>query len=242
MTKKNINTIGCDNLIDNAFVPEAGQQGARAPEQKNALRQEVGAPLIREEEQLSFSDLCSKGATVTKEFFGTPASGKHIIKVRDAVILKGYDGHYVKFTLVDINSNCCWYLNVSGGKLMQVLATISEQNNGLLAGLNPDEAIKHLKANSFNCWTTFTEKGKLATYFNEDKFNSFTYFLQKKQGEYELRKLREQERKDNEARMAEEAKMGREDKPKAKSSGKKYPIVPPSAKKSANENDAPFDV
>lgn len=170
-TKKN--NIGCDNLVDNVFVPEAGQN-YRAKTQQNALREESGArPAI------SLSDLFDKGFKVSAKRFGTPEEGLHIVTIDgEPEVRNGRDGYYVEFELVEKNTGLCWKTFINQSNLSQMLADISYFNNGMLAGKTGMGAINFLKTHEFNCWTLLTEKGSNATYFNETKYNKRLYVME----------------------------------------------------------------
>jgi hypothetical protein len=118
----------------------------------------------------------------------------------------GKDGPYAIFNLID--ENCmCWSTFVNGNELMKALEDISYSNGGILAGKKPAIALNFLERNYFDCWTLITEKGKVATYFNKDKFSKRQYVLQLEKDKRELNDIKAKEREDNKARMAEEAEL-----------------------------------
>lgn len=170
-TKKN--TIGCDNLVDNVFVPQAGEN-YRAKNMQNALREEVqAAPAI------SFADLFDKGFKVSAKHFGTPEQGLHIVNLDgEPEIRKGRDGYYVEFGLVEVRTGLCWKTFVNQQSLTQMLADISFYNNAMLARKTPTQALNFLKNHDFNVWVLQTEKGSTATYFNEERFSKRLYVME----------------------------------------------------------------
>lgn len=211
---KNIDELVPDYCLDDYAAETPAHRNERANSQKNALREEAGYSVIREEKRkLNINDLFAEDEKVTKKFLGIPAVGIHKVKLEcDPEVFEGKNGIWVKLTLIDTKTNCFWYAFINKDSIKDALDTISVNNNGLLAAESYIKAFDVLKSKSFNCWTLQTEKGKTVTYFDETKYNNRLYVLNKFESDYELRKLREKERADNKARMAEEAKMGREEK------------------------------
>lgn len=207
-TKKN--TIGCDNLVDNAFVPVSGQN-YRAPRQQDAIREEAGfKPAKPEPPVFTLDDLFEQNYRVEKGFFGTPELGVHTVKLREYKICTGRDDRpYMKLTFMDLKTFCCWDVNVGAERLPQMLSDISFSNKGLLSGKSYKDAFNIMKQKKFDVWTIVSEKGKLATYFNKDSYERRLYVVQSIEGEYELKKLRQRELDDEKARMAEEASYRR---------------------------------
>jgi len=173
-SKKATNNIGCDNLIDNAFVPEAGQ-GNRAKSAQNALREEAGfAPVV------SFSDLFDKGWKVSAKHFGKPANGEHEVIIScDPEPLKGKDGsYYVKFELCEEATGLTWMTTgINQSELSNLFNAISEYNNGIIAGKDPIQSLSFLKKHAFKVWTIETEPKKVVTYFNEKKYDRRCYVI-----------------------------------------------------------------
>ena len=180
------NTIGCGNIIDGAFVPEAGQMN-RAQGAQNALRQEAGAaPTI------SFSDLFDKGWKVSAKHFGIPANGEHEVVINcDPEPRKGKDGsYYVKFELCEVATSLVWEsTGINQSELGNLFNAISAYNNGMLAGKSPVQSLNFLKKHSFKVWTIRTEPKKVATYFSEDKYDKRCYVIAKEASRKEDKKM-----------------------------------------------------
>ena len=96
--------------------------------------------------------------------------------------------------------------------LVQTLEAINYFNEGMLAGKKGMVAINYLQGHKFDCWVLKNEKGKVLTYFDKVKYDKRIYAMSLNEERKEMKALREKERADKEARMAEEAKMGRENK------------------------------
>lgn len=172
MTKK-INTVGIDNLIDNAFVPQA-ESNKRADSMQGAIREEAGA-----RPTLSLSDLFSKDFKLDAKRAGKPEDGLHIVKFAgEPEVKQGRDGAYVEFELCDQDNEICWKTFVNASDLEKVLQDISYFNDGIIACMWPMEAIAKLRFNEFNCWTLTTERGTTATYFNQTKYNKRVYAME----------------------------------------------------------------
>lgn len=200
MAKKN--NVGIDNLIDNAFVPQA-ESNKRADNMQGALREEAGA-----KPNLSLSDLFSKDFKVDANRAGKPEVGLHTVKFATEPEVKiGNNGAYVEFELCDQNNGICWKTFVNADSLEKMLQDISYFNNGVIACMGPMQAITKLRFSEFDCWTLETEKGSTVTYFNETKYNKRIYAMQLNAGNRELKDLRKKEMEDNQARMTEEAAM-----------------------------------
>lgn len=169
-----INTIGCNNIIDGAFVPESGQMN-RAQGAQNALRQEAGAAPV-----ISFGDLFDKGWKVSAKHFGIPANGEHEVVINcDPEPRKGKDGsYYVKFELYEEATGLIWTTaGINQSDLTNLFNTISAYNNGMLAGKSPVQSLNFLKKHSFKAWTVVTGPKKVATYFNEEKYDKRCYVI-----------------------------------------------------------------
>ena len=213
-TNTTINTIGCDNLIDNAFVPEAGTAGATGKNNSEKLRLEAGiAPT------LSLDDLFSANYKVGTEYAGTPSDGMHIVVIKGTPeVRKGKDSNYVELELGEITkagkTGLCWKTFVNAADLGKMLEDINYHNKGIISGLSGAKAIAHLGKVEFCVWTITSEKdsSKAYTYFNKEKYDKRVYAMRLEADRKDMRKLKEKERLDNEARMAEEAKMSRENK------------------------------
>lgn len=169
-TKKN--TTGCDCILDAAFVPQSGQN-TRAKGQQNALRQDAGAAV-----NLSLADLFDKGFKVEADRRGTPEEGMHMVTLRgEPEVKNGYDGPYVRMELRN-EIGICWTTSFSAADFSKILTDISYHNKGMLAGKRPAAAIAFLYNHSFSVWTLQTEKGKTATYFNEERFSRRLFAIQ----------------------------------------------------------------
>ena len=214
MNKKN---IGIDNLIDGIYAPEVTphHRFERDEKMQNALRFESGENKVEGEEPVfSLEDIFGMDFKVQKGFFGTPEAGTHTVKLNKAPeIKKGSNGLYMKLELIDAITGCMWNTFVKAEDAHKMLADISHYNNGLLARKDANAAFETLQNKKFLCWTLQTEKGTTATYFNEERFNKRLWVVSALEGKYELNKLKQKEREDNKARMAEEAQNGREEIP-----------------------------
>lgn len=186
-SKKNINTIGCDNLIDSAFVP--GEE---------------------REPVLTIADFFDADYKVDKRHPGKPAVGAHkVVLDGEPEVHKDDEGNiYFTFNLMN-EDGLCWKTFISKDNLTQTIESISYFNKGMLANKKGMAAINFLQGHSFYCWVLENEKGKALTYFNETKYNKRIFAMSLNAEREEEKKRREKERADREARMAEEAELTR---------------------------------
>lgn len=183
MNKKN---IGIDNLVDNTFVPEAGQNH-RAKSQQNALREEAGFT-----PEVSFADLFDKGWKVSAKHFGIPVNGEHGVVIGgEPEIHRGKDGSfYVKFELYEKETGLAWMsTGINQSDLGNLFNTISAYNDGMLARKSPVQSLNFLKTHDFKVWTVITEPNKSVTYFNEEKYDKRCYVLSKQASEQKDEKM-----------------------------------------------------
>lgn len=154
-TTSTTNNIGCNCIADTAFVP--GDQG-----------------------KPSLADLL-KGVKVTAKRPGTPEQGIHSVLLdSEPTIHRGNDGNpYLVFVLHEPKTGLVWKAFVSADGLAKALEDISFFNNGMLAGKKGLTALQFLYSHEFSVWTLQTEKGKTATYFNEDKHGKRLYAMEK---------------------------------------------------------------
>lgn len=172
MAKKN-NTVGINNIIDNAFVPQA-ESNKRASTMQGAIREDAGA-----RPALSLGDLFSKDFRIDASRAGKPEDGLHIVKFAgEPEVKQGKDGAYVQFELCDQDTGLCWITYINASDLEKMLQDISYFNNGIVACMWPMEAIAKLRFNEFGCWTLTTERGTTATYFNQTKYNKRVYAME----------------------------------------------------------------
>lgn len=187
-TNNTINTIGCDNIIDNAFVPNEDKAPA-----------------------LTIADFFDNDYKVNKRHFGVPAVGEHrVVLDGEPEVRKNDDGNYYFVLNLMDEKGLCWKTFANPENLNQTLETISFFNEGMLANKKGMVAINYLQGHKFSCWVLKNEKGKAYTYFDKAKYDKRIYVMSRNEERKELGALREKERADNKARMAEEAKMGRE--------------------------------
>lgn len=213
-TNTTINTIGCDNLVDNTFVPEAGTAGNRGSNNSEKLRADAGmAPT------LGIADLFSKGYKVNAQYAGTPKDGMHYVIINgEPSVRKGNNGAYAEIELKEITADgdfgLCWKTFVTAENLPKMLEDINYYNSGIISKLSGMNAIARLYKTDFAVWTIKSEKdsNKVYTYFNKAKYDKRLYAMSLEAERKEEKMQRNKERADNEARMAEEAKMGRENK------------------------------
>lgn len=174
------NNIGCNNLVDTAFVPEA-HTGKRADGNTNALREEAGEYIV-----LSLNDLFDSDFTIGTKKEGTPPQGLHVVIIDgEPEVKRGRNGLYVEFDLFEKASGFCWKTFVNQDALKQMLADISFYNNGMLSGKSGIQAINFLKTHPFNCWTLQTEAERTATYFNSEKFGRRIYVIENEKAKRE---------------------------------------------------------
>ena len=208
---KKTNTIGCDNLIDNAFVPENTQahQYNRTDDIRRAAREDAGiAPA------LSWADMFDDDFSVNEKYRGVPEEGVHMVKFDGEPVVRSgrNNSKYMAIDLVETKTGCCWTVNVNQENLKDTLNAINYNNTNLLKGLNPTQMLYKLIETEFTCWTLQTEKGTTATYFDAIKYSKRLYVMELNHEKEMQKREREKNRLDKEARMAEEAKMGRENK------------------------------
>lgn len=166
MTNKT-NNIGCNNLIDNAFVPNCEGNV------QNRLREEAQAPVV-----LKVGDLFSKGFKVDKKRIGNPEEGLNNVTFSALPEVKeGKSGAYMVIELENA-LGLCWKTYVNSQYAEKMLQDISYYNEGMLAGLTPMKALNKLTSHVFSCWILNDENGKVVTYFNEDKYNRRLYAME----------------------------------------------------------------
>lgn len=212
MAKKNI--IGVDNLIESAFVPEAGTQAKREEKMQNALRQEANS-----RPTLSLNDLLA-GVKVSYKHAGTPEDGLHVVRIDGEPEVKtGKNGPYIEVELEEVKTGLCWKTYINGQELGKKLEEINFFNNGMLAGKTGIAAINFLQKQEFNVWTIQTEKKTTATYFNKELFDKRVYAASLSKEKKEEAEQKKKEREDREARLQEEAELTK----KAKQEQEKAP-------------------
>lgn len=162
--------VGCDNLIESVTHDHAPEEDRN---NSNGIRKDNGiAPALK------LGDLFDADFSVTKKHSGTPDIARHTVIIDgEPEVRSGRDGVYVAFDLCEKDTNLCWKAFVNQSELTKMLEDVNFYNNAMLAGLSGMKAILKLQKSYFDCWTLVTEKGSVATYFNENRWSKRLYAM-----------------------------------------------------------------
>lgn len=164
---KDASHVGCTNLVDNAFVPEIGDDEEVIPE-----------AVVDDDDEV----------VVQKGYRGDPDDGIHqviLVDYPDRLPGKNGNSDYRVLRLRDSKLFNEWTVFVSEDDLVKRLQEISYNNKGMLSGMTKKKAFASIMVNPITCWTTKNMKSHVTTYFDEHAFSKYFKWMQSQKAEAE---------------------------------------------------------